>query len=85
MSLYADGSSTADAPDPVVIDAGDPADRWRFTCPNGHAGTNIQPINGGYYCHGCARHTDIGQTTYYEIEDTKTGRAIPWHRVEIRR
>lgn len=85
-TLAADGSAGRDSRAPVRIDLDDPTDRWRYRCPNGHAGTSWSPTNSHLYCYGCRRQMDAGEAVtpeHYELLDTKTGEAIPWSAVEI--
>ena len=82
----ADGSSADDRPPSVRIDLDEPNDRWRYRCPNGHAGTSWSPTNGHIYCYACRRQMDTGAAItpeHYEILDTKTGEAVPWSAVEL--
>lgn len=85
-TLSADGSSADDCPPSVRIDLDDPNDRWRYRCPNGHAGTSWSPTNSHLYCYGCRRQMDAGEPVtpeHYELLDTKTEETIPWSAVEI--
>lgn len=85
-TLYADGSSADDRPPAVRVDLDDPNDRWRFRCPNGHAGTSWSPTNSHLYCYGCRRQMDAGEPVtpeHYELLDTKTGETIPWSAVDL--
>lgn len=82
----ADGSAADDRPPTVTINLADPTDRWRYRCPNGHAGTSWSPTNSHLYCYGCRRQMDAGEAVtpeHYELLDTKTGRTIEWSAVEI--
>jgi hypothetical protein len=80
--LAADGSSDADSDSPrVVLDRTDPAARWRFRCPNGHA--DWDPTNSHLWCATCAGLHDV-DPEYWELLDTKTGERVPWAAVELR-
>lgn len=81
----ADGSAKDEGTRSVTIDLNDPTDRWRYRCPNGHAGTSWSPTNNHLYCYGCRRQMDAGEAVspeHHELLDTKTGETIPWSSVE---
>jgi len=79
--VMADGSSFADATR-VRVDRADEPLRWR--CPNGHV--DWDRTNNHIWCSSCRRqctHGDDVSAEHYEIVDAKTGRTIPWSRVNI--
>jgi hypothetical protein len=76
----ADGSSIADAHPLTHIDRKDPAQRYRYRCPNNH--TSWEKTNGGIWCASCSRQ-DL-DPHYHKILDAKTDEHIPWSSVELR-
>lgn len=85
-TLRTDGSAAGDRHDRVVIDRADEEERWRYRCPNGHAGSSWSPTNSHVYCHSCRRQMDAGEDVtpeHYELLDVKTGRTVPWSAVEL--
>ena len=85
-TLRADGSSPGDRSTPVRIDLSEEEERWRYRCPNGHAGSSWSPTNGHIYCHSCRRQMDAGEDVtpeHFELLDAKTGRTVPWSSVEL--
>lgn len=83
VALRADGSSSADVAERIVIDSHDEADRWRYRCPNGHA--RWEPTNNHIYCVACAKFADPGEgPEYWELRDMRTDKRIPWSRIEFR-
>lgn len=71
--------------DVVVIDLGDDADRWRYTCPRGHR--NWDRTNNHVWCQTCRRQYEAGEgcdPEHYELLDQKTGELVPWRRVRVR-
>lgn len=74
-----DGSSTADAHPLTRINWDDPAERYRFRCPNNH--TPWDKTNGGIWCQSCARQGLDHH--YHELHDAKSDEMIPWSSVEL--
>lgn len=81
-SIATDGSSVNDAKQPVEIDTGNPAIKWKWSCPNGH--TSIDPTNGGVWCKSCANAVDIDDPHHTEILNKRTGETVPWSSVDWR-
>lgn len=82
--VLADGSDPADRRELVEIDRSIPAERWRFTCPNGH--TDWYPTNSHVWCKGCRRQVEAGDDIdpeHWTIVDKSTGEEIPWSAVKI--
>lgn len=78
-----DGSSAQDA-QRVRIDRSNPAERYRFTCPNGHV--NWDRTNNHIWCRQCRRAFEAGEDLdpeHYHIVDQQTGDEIPWGAVEL--
>ena len=83
QTLRADGSSSADAEERIVIDREDETDRWRYRCPNGHA--RFDPTNSHIWCKSCASMADAGEgPEYWDVLDMRTGERIPWSRIEFK-
>lgn len=83
--LIADGSSLEDSPQRVQIDRSKPAERWRYTCPEGCA--NWVRTNNHILCRSCQEADEHGvksvDVEYYHIVDQQTGDEIPWSAVEV--
>lgn len=83
--LVADGSSLEDSHDTVRIDRSEPAERWRYTCPEGCA--DWIRTNNHIICRTCqeADKHDVKDVDveYYYILDQQTGEKIPWSAVEV--
>jgi len=78
-----DGSSPEDA-ERVRIDRSNAAERYRFTCPNGHV--NWDRTNNHIWCRQCRRAFEAGadcDPEHYELIDQTTGESIPWSSVEL--
>jgi hypothetical protein len=83
IALRADGSSSADTQDIIIVNRDDDADRWRYRCPNGHA--TFEPTNSHIWCKQCAEMDDAGEgPEYWEVRDMRTNERIPWSRIEFR-
>lgn len=70
--------------DVIVIDLQDTADRWRYTCPNGHR--NWDRTNNHVWCQTCRRQYEAGEGNdpeHYELLDQKTGETVPWSRIRV--
>jgi len=78
--LRADGSAYGDRPEPVVIDLTNEADRWRYTCPNGHR--DWSRTNSHIFCYSCSRQVDV-DPEHYELHDKAEDRDVPWSAVQI--
>lgn len=79
-----DESSVQDGHPTVVIDRSIPAQRWRWTCPNGHM--SWAPTNAHVWCKGCRRQHEAGDDVdpeHYHLMDAKTGATVPYAAVEI--
>lgn len=51
-------------------------DKMRYRCPNGHAGSSIEPTNNHWWCRSCARAAKRGSDVtpeFDELLDQKTG------------
>lgn len=79
-TLVSDGSSPQDSHPIIEIDREDPADRYRYACPNNH--TYWQQTNGGIWCQECSRAVGL-DPHYHHVYDKKTGETIPWSSVEL--
>lgn len=82
--LLTDGSAAVDAGKPVRIDRTNPADRYRYVCPNGHV--NWDRTNNHIWCRSCRRQCEAGDDVdpeHYELLDKKTGERIDWSRVRL--
>jgi len=82
--LASDGSGPADAPRLRRIDRSDPAERYRYVCPNGHA--DWDKTNSHIWCRSCRHQCETGdeiEPEHWEIYDKKTGETIPWSSVEV--
>lgn len=82
--LHADGSAAADAHETVVADR--EAERYRWTCPNGH--TSWDATNSHIWCPECRRQIENGSpqvedAEHWEVVDLKTGETIPFSAVEV--
>lgn len=80
-----DGRGRADGQPRVRIDRRDPLQKWRYTCPNGHA--NWDRTNSHIWCPECRRANEAGadvEVEHYELLDKKRGETIPWSTVEVR-
>lgn len=85
-AIRTDGSANTDAHPIVTIDVSDPAERWRYRCPNGHAGKAWTPTNNHLFCTSCRRQMDHDPSIspeHYELLDTKTGESIPFSAIEF--
>lgn len=65
--------------DTLELDRADPDVRYRYVCPRGHA--QWEGTNGHLWCRSCHRRGK--SATWRHLRDKKTGRRIPWSRVEI--
>lgn len=83
------GDSPTDDPVPdgptITIDAASSADRWRYTCPNGHR--DWDRTNQHVWCRSCRRQIDQGATIdgpeHWHVVDQRTDEAIHWERVDL--
>jgi len=69
--------------EPIVIDR-ESADKWRYTCPNGH--TSWDRTNSHCWCVTCAQaaeHDDDIHPEHYELLDKREEKLIPWGCVEV--
>lgn len=82
--VVADGSSLDDRVPTVTIDRTNTAEKWRYTCPEGH--TDWSPTNQHLWCYTCSRHNEHGKDVdpeFWSLSDQKTGEEIPWAVVEV--
>ena len=85
VRIVGDGSSVADAHRAVETDRSEPAQRWRYVCPNSH--TNWDCANNHIWCHGCRRQIEVGDDgvtrEHWEIYHKQRDRSIRWLAVQL--
>jgi len=85
VRVVGDGSSVADAHPADEIDCSEPAQRWRYVCPNGH--TDWDCTNNHIWGRGCRRQVEAGDDDvtpeHWQIYDKQRDRSIPWSAVQL--
>ncbi|MFC7044670.1 hypothetical protein ACFQH6_03895 [Halobacteriaceae archaeon GCM10025711] len=66
---------------PVTIDTRNSADRWRYTCPNGHR--NWEAVNNHFWCQSCAQRNWTEDPEFADLHDVKTGERVARERVRL--
>lgn len=66
----------------TTIHLDDEADRWRFTCPQGHR--SWEATNGHFWCHKCSNiPSPAVDPVFYRLHDLKTDNDLERHEVKL--